>query len=373
MELKYLAGMMLFHARLQKNWSQETLCYRICDVSYLSKIEQDQVDASDELLQKLFARLGIRWEISTEMAAMRDTLYDSIFSRNEQYISESLKALNEQWGQLAFGPCYTDFLVIRAYCAKDIELIPEKIMPHLDDRQQALVALLQERGEDAYRSYPCASTACAAGEEAYRCSNYPRSLEYFQTAYEQSAQAGYAHLMMDTQYGMFNCYSDMADLNKMQLHGQIAVRLGRALGNRELIDTIDYTIATTKVEFGDYAGAYAYFSNQRKPNVMSLHKLAICCEALGKREEALYALDRADAQNSNNAPQKKMCALIRYRLDHEDYLHEDAYGTLLIDTFHSIRKEMHANVVRFHLPWVTAWLTVNRENQSACDFLQNLH
>ena len=46
-------GLRLRQQRLKRGWSQEGLCRDICAASYLSKIEQGQVQAAPELLELL--------------------------------------------------------------------------------------------------------------------------------------------------------------------------------------------------------------------------------------------------------------------------------------------------------------------------------
>ena len=56
-----LQGLLIRQRRLERNWSQSGLCQGICAVSYLSKIEQGRAEGSREILDLLFARLGIAW------------------------------------------------------------------------------------------------------------------------------------------------------------------------------------------------------------------------------------------------------------------------------------------------------------------------
>ncbi len=44
--------------RIEQNMSQSALCQGICEVSYLSKIESNQVKPSHEIIVMLFDRLG---------------------------------------------------------------------------------------------------------------------------------------------------------------------------------------------------------------------------------------------------------------------------------------------------------------------------
>jgi len=371
METQHFVGPLLRMLRLQRNWSQETLCHGICAVSYLSKIEKGKADANQQLLEELFARLGVVWQATAEAETLSERLYEGIFSWDDNYTREQMQLLEENWEQTAISPYYIDFIVIRAYYYKKAEWIPDDMNPLLNSRQRALAAITRNQHKEAYRVYPCSLTAYCLGEEAYYNGNYTQALEFFQISYDQASQKGYVYLMMYAQHIMSNCYSDMGNIDAMYRHGEIASRLGRVLGDMELVDTVDYNIASTKAEFGHYEDAYHYFSNLKNPNVMALHKLAICCEALGRKEQALVALEYADQQNTDNILYKEMCNVVRYRLEHTDYLHDPIYGSLLMDTFKKIRAELHPGYARFHLRWVTEWLTANRLYRSAYEIVQN--
>lgn len=259
MESQRVAGLLLRLLRLQKNWSQETLCHGICAVSYLSKIELGKVEANAQLLADLFERLGTTWKESSEMAILRDELYEGIFSWNDKFTSQKMKLLEENWDQLSIGPCYVDFVVIRAFHNGKPEWVSKELEPLLEPRQRALLAILRDQSEAAYRLYPCPLTALLIAQEVYHKGNYMLALEYSQMAYDQAAREGYAHLMMLSQLFMAASYSDMGNLDAMYRHSQIAERLGYALGEEDLVNVIRYNIAATKTEYGDYEGAYDFF------------------------------------------------------------------------------------------------------------------
>lgn len=365
------AGPLLRLLRLRNNWSQETLCNGICAVSYLSKIEQGRAEPNDALLTDLFSRLGASWNESSELTTLRDELYEGIFSWNDKYLREKMAVLEANWDRMHIGPCYADFTVIRAYVHRKTEWIPNELEPLLDPRQRALLALLQNRHKEAHHLYPCPLTALSIGEEAFWKGNYTLSLEYYQMAYDQAAREGYAHLMLYSQHFMAASYSNMGNLEAMYRHSRIAERLGRALGETEILPAIHYNIAATQAEYGDYEQAYAYFSGLEAPDILSLHKLAVCCEALGKREEALAALDRAETLENEASLNRLMCSLVRYRLEHPDYLHDPVYGEQLLSVFEQIRKEKAAGFARFHLSRVTEWLTANRLYRKAYEVLHS--
>ena len=108
--------------------------------------------------------------------------------------------------------------------------------------------------------------------------------------------------------------------------------------------------------------------------MMSLHKLAICCEKTGRREEALCALERAKGMDTDEVERSlalQLLGLVRYRLEHPDYLSREEYGLLLLSCFERIRKELPSGYAIFHLPWVLEWYKAARQYKKACDLLED--
>ena len=148
----------------------------------------------------------------------------------------------------------------------------------------------------------------------------------------------------------------------------------RSRSDQKILSTIRYNDAATKIECGDFAAAYAYFAALEKPDAMSLNKLAVCCEALGRRDEALAALARAGAmlpEGEAHAPERQMLALVRCRLETPDYLHDERYGELLTNCFALLRRERGAGYARFHLKWMLEWYKANRRYREACALLED--
>lgn len=370
MENHQFVGALIRMIRLEKNWSQETLAQDICSVSYLSKIEQGKAEPNESLYGLFFEKLGLVWQETAIHNTLRDDLYEGIFSWDARYTRSLYEQLEKIWPDEAMGPCYVDFMVIRAYCKKQPELIHKDFVPLLNERQSALYRMLQHEHMAAYQIYPCPLTAFSVAEEAYHTGNYSRALEYLQMASEQAAREGYVYVQMIAEHYMVNCYSDMGNLDAMYRHSEISQRIGRILREDDLVRTIQYNIAATKAEFGDYEGAYTYFASLEHPNLMALHKLAICCEALEKTQEAKLAL-KAAAEAEGTDLQHDLCRLVEYRLEHPDHLNDPAYGQMLMSTFDAVRHNMHAGYARFHLRWVTQWLTANRQYRKAYEILND--
>lgn len=354
--------------RLQKNWSLETLANGICSVSYLSKIEHGNVETNHQLIEDLFRKLGFFWSEDPAHNLLCEQLYEGIFSWDDVYTKTQFDLLEKIWPTQAMGPCYVDFLVIRAYILGKLEIMPNTFLSSLDNRQKALYLLLQNNHREAYQIYPCPLTAFCVAEEAYMEGNYIQALEYLQIARNEAAREGYVYLQLYTENYIANCYSDMGNIEVMHRHSRIAIRLAHALGKKDIVRTIEYNLAATQLEQGNYEVAYQYFSNLDSPDVMELHKLAISCECLGRYAEAKVALDKTELMDIT-LMQKKMLELVRYRLENPEYLQDPYYGNLLLNTFEDIKEHYHAGYVRFHLRWVTQWLTANRQYRKAYELL----
>ena len=156
----------------------------------------------------------------------------------------------------------------------------------------------------------------------------------------------------------------------------MAKRLAATLGEENSLRDIDYNIASTQIEAGNYKEAYAYFSSLENPGLMDLHKLAICCEKLGLKKEALAALNRArgldppefigDVRLAEN-----MLRLVRFRILNRDYLQSEIYHSLLFSVFYSCRKSLPVGYAVFHLPWVLEWYTSARQYKQAFELLRD--
>lgn len=79
------AGVLLRLERLRQKKGQKEVCYGICVVSYLSKIERGMVNPDENLVEQLFARLGITYE------------------RDEVFLAESRRLLETYVYHLKYG------------------------------------------------------------------------------------------------------------------------------------------------------------------------------------------------------------------------------------------------------------------------------
>lgn len=270
---------------------------------------------------------------------------------------------------LAFSPLAADALLLDAFYADEMRPLPVEWEPFLSTRQLALHRSLQGRWEEAVRLEPLPLLAAHYGEFLYAEGEYTAAIEVLRDAYRSASDAGYPYLMLSCRLWMGNCYSDLGRMEEMLTHYSVAERLAEALRDTGRLSALRYNVASTQLELGQPEKALPYFASlpARLSGPASSWPSATSSWAI--REQALAAVQQAESMASGEMEQR-MLALVRYRLEHPDYLHDDTYGTQLLDCFQRLRDTYPMGFTRFHLPWVLAWYKANRQYRQACRLLE---
>ena len=114
-------GLRLRQQRLKRGWSQEGLCRDICAASYLSKIEQGQVQAAPELLELLFRRLELPWygESLPELERLVEHRYECLLDGDKEGFRDSRETFAHALDRLLSSPLAADGLVLDAMDRND--------------------------------------------------------------------------------------------------------------------------------------------------------------------------------------------------------------------------------------------------------------
>ena len=361
-------GYLIYRTRIQRNWSQAGLCKGICSVSYLSKIEAGKTEPSQEILQLLADRLGLKSDKKTEQEAaeLAERGWELLFCGRRADLAELLQGRDTEHYRAV--PAWLDLVLLSLKAPLDAAF-----EPCMNTRHLALQRILQGRADEAVRLMPNAYTFLSLGIEDYNAGNYSAAVDRLQTAYDLASRNGAARIMLEAKLFLGNAYCNRQDLPNMERHYQVGKRLAEDLQDRNALQTIGYNTASAWIEAGRYEDAYTWFSGQKQPTLLSLHKLAVCCEKTGRREEALCALKKADcigADEPEHSLTLQLLHLVRYRLEHPDYLSRDEYGLLLSGSFERIRKELPSGFAIFHLPWMLEWYKATRQYKKACELLE---
>ena len=377
---KKVTGFIIRRERMRRDWSQDGLCRGICAASYLSKIEQGRVEASEEVLRLLYQRLGLPWyggdAALPGLSERIDELYELVYSGEFEKLDDRLSAMEPEREALLLSPAAPDIAVLEAaanWRGGTDAGVDAGMEQYLSPRGLALLRLMQDRDAEAAAICPSALCSYWAGVAQYESGrSYTAAVENLQRAYSLAAGEGRARLMMLSRAYIGNCYCNQLDVENMEAHYTVAERLATALHDAGMLASIRYNRAATALETGDYESAYRYFSALEEPTAMALHKLAICCEKLGRRDEAFSALNRAAAVEDTHMPAglaEEMLSLVRRRLENPDYLRDADYGAALLSCFERCRRELPIGYAAFHLPWLLEWYTANRQYKLAYELV----
>ena len=370
-------GLLIKNERLKRNWNQAGLCKGICSVSYLSKLERGQIDASKEVLYPLLERLELLIDDSLDEQAsdLAEKAYEALFSGNQNAFLRIVKT--ENFCDKKFVPTSSWIDLTLLYQASIGAMVPidVELEACMDTRQLAMQRLLQGNYKEAIKLIPNAyfyyRAGCASFEGGESC---VEPLEYLQKSYEIASQNGQIFIMLNVKILMGNCYCSRLEIDNMEEQYEIALRIARSLNCTHEIKTIEYNIAAGRMEVEMYQEAYTYFSSLSSYDLLSLHKLAICCEKLHLKEEAINALDRADELTCDYPPTslaRKMCDLVRFRLNNENYLTYAQYGLMLEELFEECLQKLSISFASFHIPWLLEWYKASRQYKKALELVAN--
>ena len=362
-------GYILYRERLHRNWSQAGLCKGICTVSYLSKIETGKAEPSKEVLRLRLERLGLKGEqgMEQEAAELASHGWELLFCGRFDKLRDLLHG--KDIDRYRSVPAWLDLALLSSEKPLDTAL-----EPCMDTRQLALQRILQGREIEAVRLMPNAYTYLTLGMTDYKAGNYSAAVDALQTAYDLASREGTVRIMLEAKLFLGNAYCNRQDLLNMERHYRVARRLAEDLQDQRALGAIDYNTASAWIETGRYEDAYIWFSKQEEPTLMSLHKLAICCEKTGRREQALSALKQAEDMDTDEMDRSlalQLLSLVRYRVEHQVYLTQEDYGSLLLESFTCLRRELPSGFAIFHLPWVLEWYKATRQYKKACELLEN--
>lgn len=382
--MEAFVGVLIRRERLRQNYSQEGLCRGICAVSYLSKIEQGKAEAGEDVVLPLLHRLGVDFEIDEAFLAWAgariDVLYQEMLAgrEKEELFRQTLAELEEKEERCLRSPWMLDFLLLKAGTGEEVKAeLLEQVEPFsavMDRRQYPLYLLCRlacGRDQDAQpllRLGAGAFYTVAVGSHYIQRGRYTEAIAVLQRGYDQAAEEGRPNLMLLAQLFLGNSYSAIGHPRLMEESYQIARRLGKELGQTELLATIDYNIAATYLEWGMDQEALALLEASPREDLWYWHKLAIALERTGRLEEARKALDKAYGSNEERDSSPAVGTildLVAYRLDHPDYVRQESYAAMAREIYTQAEKELGEGYARFHLPFLLEALEAQRRYKEA--------
>lgn len=112
-----LAGSLIKYHRERLGITQKELCSGICVVSHLSKIENNKVDSSPQIIQELFQKLGMNYYDDEDFIKKNQYNFEKFYSninyhrKTDSIVEEIIKEKD----RLINSPLIIDYLLVEAY------------------------------------------------------------------------------------------------------------------------------------------------------------------------------------------------------------------------------------------------------------------
>lgn len=388
-----LVGTYIRKTRMEKSYSQEGLCKGICAVSYLSKIELGQVQASQEIIKMLFQRLDLHYETDSVFIKETELCIEECYrlllhEYNIEKLKDKVSALKKKENRLSSSAYFLDLYIlenISILMKKDIPAFQtfkrgdmqkrlaflEEFEEAMNQRQYELYILCnalfyekEEFFEKAVKLNRCAFYIDAYASWLFIKGKYVRAVELFQRAYDNALQEGSLYLALDAKFTQGMCYTAL-DETLMLESFQNAIEFAKALRKEDFVLAAYYNIATYYMEIGKMDIAYSYLTKYEHKDVLYAHKMAICLENLNNKEDALTWIEKGKKYEKVKDLDLLMLDVVEYRLTHKDYKKDQVYIDMLMHTFERLQKERPKGFVLHHLSYVLEVLEANRKYKEA--------
>lgn len=268
-----MLGNLLRAERIAQNISQAALAKGICSVSYLSKIENNRVKASDDIIKLLFDVLDIDFTVDIdEFKVMFDTYVDNIyhFIPNVPINSKMLK-------KFFYSPMAIQARLIDAYQKEDIdalnilqakgdlkvihEILRCSVSYKTTNNLELLHALesIEHLDQSGYVLYLKAFIHYING-------HYLDVIRNGEKSYLMFAKNGNVLGMMNCANHIATAYSNLDHMKSSLDYYRIVQNIARLLPNNNRLNLTHYNIGATYLSNGYYDLAIDYLLKAKKGN-----------------------------------------------------------------------------------------------------------
>ena len=399
-------GYLIRRERLAQNLSQEGLAKGICAVSYLSKIEQGQVEPGQEIIDRLFAALHIDFvrDPQLEKEAERQ-LEKFFFLREADALCEEQRAFFEKHGQVLsrseFALSYNVYLMCLEADRNDKDAVKarfEKLKPFLSCmplrvRQEALFCLGRKTEdpkeaavifEEAARLMPHCDILNAQASCMSYLGEYGKSRELTQQALSMAFEQGNVVVMIRCclRLGTDACNRFEMDMAKRYFQRAMALERGRSMDIKKYVD---YNLGSTYLELERDEEAFFYLIQAEEDewndqhNLLLHQKLSILYSRLGEmgkaREQAALARSfLGKAERLNAAGKHLYVTMIRFAelLTEKDAMDLHEYEQVLRTLYEETKNTFGHGFMQFYGRYLVELLKQQRKYKEALKILEEM-
>ena len=368
-----MLGHLIKTERLKQNISQEALCKGICAPSYLSKIENDRVQCSEEIYGQLFAALNIEYVADSALLKRFDAAWSGlwkshVFGRYDD-VDKNHEELALICGKLTYSPKIIDVHIALCFLGAKTEsrealdalrLYRPSFSPrqefyylyflarkhkYLAEYAKAAEILEQIKGADEPIVYAHLSYVCQM------LGDYERCIHVSQEGYRLLAQQGNVARMADIYIALACAYANLFMTADMDRCWDVVRELNKVLRSDNINFEISYNQGAARLVAGRHEEALGFLREAvglcENPGIseryyaMALQKLAFALVFL-KRAKAADIIARLKQQEiPDNTALKASVDVLDYMAAFPDYLQAAKYTELLEHCYNLAKKEEH--------------------------------
>ena len=375
-----MLGHLIKTERIKQNMSQEALCKDICAPSYLSKIENDRVQCSEEIYGQLFAALNIEYIFDAALIRRFDDAWAAnwkshVFGRYNN-TEQNHAELDYICKKLVFSPRTIDVHIAQCLSGAHarnwetlnvLRLYRQSFTPRQEFYYLYFLALKHKYMNEYIEAAEIFGQIKGSGEPvvyvhlSYVCQmmgDYERCIHISQEGFRLLAEQGNAARMAEIYVALACAYANLFMASDMDRCMDVVRELNTVLRNDNIQYDMDYNLGAARLVAGRHEEALGFLRDavdlcERLEiggirYAMALQKLAFALIFL-KLPEGLDAVARLKRQaNTNNAVINASIDVLDYMATHPDYLQTAGYCELLERCFVLAKKQEHKGQEAFY-------------------------
>ena len=359
-EEKILGGI-IKNERIRAGIDQKNLCKGICVPSYLSKIEHGSVRADNDIIIRLFKKLGLDTLSEDELIVIGKSLQDAY---EKILYGESFDDIKNELAQNADkiknSVCAPDYYIIEGLTGSDTVEDLSNMSDCLTAKQRAYFAFIKMLYD--------ADTSEAELKEA--ASILGNSFAYYLYANYLFMKSEYAKAM-DMENGIIALCLDEGNVHSMAIYYSLKGSIYSCINREDLmmsyyhkavhllsntiwtdeLNVIYYNIGSTMISFRKYDEAKHYLDLVcDEENFLLLHKratLAIRTGEIPAAKKLIIRMERLSGQEVSSEECKLRIDELRMECE-KDFLDKPEYLDLLDRLINLLEKNQHRGHIAFY-------------------------
>ncbi|EJS73100.1 transcriptional regulator [Bacillus cereus] len=246
-------GKQVFYKRLQQKMTQEELCQGICSVSYLSKIENGKIDASEEILQLLCTRLEIAVtdlrDVEEDVKVKLDEWLNALVHLDKQQVERIYEELQDEMKHVL------DFEIINYYKLLYTRyLIMKRDFPAVEEELESLKKMYKK-----YSPFQKLLYTYSKGLYYFLQHKYKTALEYLARTEVMAKEQGYHE--NGIYYNLALVYNEL-EVEHMTMHfANVAMEGFKSEYKFRYVINCQLLIALSYIQKKQYSEALSIYNN----------------------------------------------------------------------------------------------------------------